>query len=399
MRQKKGSSRMKFAEIAVTVAATLVLAAIVIFLKTRDARDRSQASAPSAVISVLMTRARVSELPIRVPATGSIAAWQEAIVGNESNGLRLTQVRVNVGDTVRRGEVLALLDAEVVEAELAQARAAVAQAEAESLEATANSARAKALKGSGAMSAQQIAQYFAAAQTALARLEAARAAEKRDRVRVAQARVLAPSDGVVTSRTATVGAVVPAGEELFRVIKDGRLEWRAAVSAADLDKLRPGQAVELVIPGRPSIRGELRALAPTISTETRNGLAYVDLPRDSAIRAGAFASGHIEVGQGRALTLPQSAVSLRDGFNYVMQVGANAKVSKRRVDIGRRVGDRIEIVAGLSDGEEVIASGVGFLSDGDPVKVLGRFEGEEATGPAAAAGPGRAFAMPAWGGP
>ncbi|MGO1068894.1 efflux RND transporter periplasmic adaptor subunit [Lysobacter sp. CA199] len=390
---------MKFAEIAITGAAVLVLAAVVTFLKSRDEQGSSQASAPAPVMSVLVTRARASELPIRVPASGSIAAWQEAIVGNESNGLRLTEVRVNIGDTVRSGDVLALLNADVVEAELAEARAAVAQVEAESIEATANSARAKALEGSGAMSAQQIAQYFAAAQTAHARLQAARAAEKRNRVRLAQARVLAPSDGVVTSRTATVGAVVPAGEELFRVIKDGRLEWRAAVSTADLDKLRPGQAVELVIPGRPPIRGELRALAPTISTDTRSGLAYVDLPRDSTIRAGAFASGHIEVGQGRALTLPQSAVLLRDGFNYVLQVGASAKVSKRKVSVGRRAGDRIEIVAGLSESEEVIASGVGFLSDGDMVKVVGRFGGDDATTRAATAGPGRAFAIPAWSGP
>lgn len=384
---------MKLKEIAITGAATVALAAIALFAKTAREPDPAQA-APASVMSVSLTRARAEELPMRVAATGSVAAWREAIVGSESNGLRLTDVRVDVGDAVRRGDVLAVLDAEVVEAELAEARAAVAQVEAEAVEASANALRAKGLEGSGAMSAQQIAQYFAAAQTARARLEAARAAERRQRVRVAQARVLAPDDGVVSSRTATVGAVVPAGEELFRVIKDGRLEWRAVVPAAELDKLRPGQIAFLATAGQPAVSGELRSLAPTISADTRSGLAYVDLPRDTALRAGTFASGYIEVGRRRALTLPQSAVLLRDGFDYVMQVGADAKVAKKKIAVGRRVGDRIEILAGLSPSDDVIASGLSFLSDGDRVEVVAGADGPGAGMAAVAAG--RAFAIPAW---
>ncbi|MBT2748742.1 MULTISPECIES: efflux RND transporter periplasmic adaptor subunit [unclassified Lysobacter] len=376
-----------------------MLAAIVSFLKKEGVKAEPRAVLPTPVMSVALTRARMEELPVRVAANGSVAAWREAIVGSESDGLRLTEVRADVGDTVRRGDVLAVLDAEVVKAELAEASAAVAQVEAEAMEASANASRAKALEGSGAMSAQQIAQYFAAAQTARARLEAARAAQRRHRVRVAQARVLAPDDGVVSSRTATVGAVAPVGEELFRVIKDGRLEWRAVVPAMDLDKLRRGQTASLAIAGQAPVRGELRALAPTISAETRSGLAYVDLPRDAAIRSGAFASGYIEVGRRRALTLPQSAVSLREGFSYVMQVGADAKVSKKKVVVGRRAGARIEIIAGLLQTDDVIASGLGFLSDGDRVDVVVRSGGDDLGDGALAVAAGRAFAAPAWSGP
>jgi RND family efflux transporter MFP subunit len=200
-------------------------------------------------------------------------------------------------------------------------------------------------------------------------VEAARAVEKQNRLRLTQTRVLAPGDGIITSRTATVGAVVPAGQELFRMIKDGRLEWRAEISAADLERLRPGQVAKIV-QDHESIQGELRMVAPTIDTETLSGMAYVDLPRGRSLRAGAFVRGYFEVGNGLALTLPQSAVLLRDGFHYVMCVGPKSDVIAKKVSVGRRAGDRIEITQGLSTSEIVIASGLSFLSDGDTVRVV-----------------------------
>lgn len=325
---------------------------------------------PAPVLSVTVTRAEVSRLPLRVAVTGTIAAWQEASVGAESSGLRLVEVAVNVGDAVRRGQLLARFDAELVQAELAEAVAAVAQAQAAVLEADANAARAKHLDVTGAMSAQQVNQYAVAAATARARLDAARAVERRQRLRLGQTRVLAPDDGIVTSRTATVGAVVASGDELFRVIKDGRLEWRAVVGVDDLDELAPGQIATIACPGDAVIRGTLRMIAPVIDAATRNGLVYVDLPRDPSLRAGAFVRGHIEVGDSTALTLPHRAVLLRDGFSYVMRVGPAATVLLTKVSLGRRVGERIEITSGLSESEIVVASGLGFLSDGDTVRIV-----------------------------
>lgn len=360
------------------VAIVLVVATI-----TSEGEARKAKAPPTPVLSVVMTHARMSTLPIRVPATGNIAAWQEASVGTEADGLRLIAVNVNVGDTVRRGQVLASFNADIVAAELAEARASVAQAEAQVMEAEANARRARELEGSGAMSSQQIDQYVVAAMTARAGLDAMRAIEKKNRLRLAQTRVLAPSDGVITSRAATVGAVVPAGQELFRLIEDGRLEWRAAVAAPEMDKLAPGQNAEITMHGHRPIRGTVRIVGPSIDTQTRNGLVYVDLPRDSALHAGAFARGYLEVGEGTALTLPQSAVLLRDGFNYVMRVGPESNVTMRKVTVGRRIGDRIEIAAGLSASETVVASGLGFLSEGDNVRVVSEADGREVQQPTA----------------
>lgn len=362
---------MKQGRVALT-GAVIIVFLIILIAKSRGERQEQETvpPAPAPVLSVVMTRARVSMLPIRIPATGHIAAWQEASVGTEAEGLQLTKVEVNVGDRVRQGQVLARFKPDMMAAELAEARALVAQAKAQAMEAEANAVRAKSLDKSGVMSAQQVNQHVVAARTAWARLDAASAAEEKSRLRLAQTQVLAPSDGIITARTATVGAVMPAGQELFRLIKDGRLEWRAAVATPDMDRLAVGQVAEFTIQGKKPIRGRVRAVAPSIDTQTHTGLVYVDFPRDDTTQAGAFARGYFEVGESQALTVPQEAVLLRDGFNYVMRLGPKSNVMMTKVAVGRRVGERIEITEGLAASEPIIASGLSFLSEGDTVRVV-----------------------------
>lgn len=113
--------------------------------------DPARAGA-TPVLAVVMTRAQLSTLPLRIPASGNIAPWQEASVGTEADGLQLTEVKVNVGDRVRRGQVLAVFRPEMVVADLAEAQASVAQARARRIEAEANAERARRLDGTGAMS-------------------------------------------------------------------------------------------------------------------------------------------------------------------------------------------------------------------------------------------------------
>jgi RND family efflux transporter MFP subunit len=190
------------------------------------------------------------------------------------------------------------------------------------------------------------------------------------RLRLAQTRVLAPDDGVISARSATVGAVLPAGEELFRLIRNARLEWRAEVAASELVKLKPGQLARVTLASGASVEGRLRQVAPMIDMQTRNGLVFVDLPADGAARAGMFAQGDFEVGVARLLTLPQSAVLQRDGFSYVWQVGPAFTVIQKRVTVGPRAGERIAISGGIDATAQVVVAGVGFLSDGDRVRVV-----------------------------
>jgi RND family efflux transporter MFP subunit len=348
----------------------VTLAAAAAVVQVASAQPSGQQPAAQPALAVTVIQPQQAQLPIRIAANGNIAAWQEASVGTQANGLMLSEVRVNVGDRVRRGQVLAVFEAAPVAADYAHSRAALAEAEAALGEAAANGQRARDMQSSGALSAQQITQYLTAERVAQARLAAAQALAETQGLRLAQTRVLAPDDGVISARSATVGAVLPTGQELFRLIRRGRLEWRAEVPAPELVRLKPGQVATVTPVGGDPIRGTLRMVSPTVDTQTRNGLVYVDLPSGSSARAGMFARGDIAIGTGSpTLTLPQGAVLLREGFHYVLKVGLDSRVIQNKVKIGRRAGDRIEILAGVDAGSKVVAAGGAFLGDGDLVQV------------------------------
>ena len=156
---------------------------------------------------------------------------------------------------------------------------------------------------------------------------------------------------------------------MFRLIRGGRLEWRAEVPSADLGRVKPGAAAVLIAPGGETGKGAVRAVAPSIDPQTRNGLVYVDLPASPAVRAGMFARGEFELGRAPALTLPQTAIVLREGFATLFRLEGEDRVAQVKVVLGRRSGERIEVVSGLQAGMRVVESGAGFLADGDAVKV------------------------------
>jgi RND family efflux transporter MFP subunit len=361
---------------AVALAVALLLAPV-------GTRAQTPAAAPVAKPALTVA----VEVPTQVnwgqalTANGSVAAWQEASVGSQANGLRLAEVRAEVGDRVKAGQVLAVFDAEGVQAEAAQTRAALAEAQANAAEAQANADRARSLQSTGALSEQQIAQYTTAAVTAAARVASAQALLAVQELRLKHAQVLAPDSGTVSARTATVGAVVPAGTELFRLIRQGRLEWRAEVTAADLARVKPGQAVTVKAASGAQAQGRVRTVGPTVDPQTRAALVYVDLlpGTPESIKPGMFATGQLALGGSAATTVPQQSVVNRDGFTYVFvladgKTGAEgtARVQRLKVQAGRRVGDRVEISGGLPDGvpPALVTQGAGFLNDGDLVKVV-----------------------------
>jgi RND family efflux transporter MFP subunit len=363
------TSQMKPLVLAATTLLLAVSGGTALLVHAQDNKAPA-AAAPRPALTVTATTPLRATVATAVAANGNIAAWQEAIVGAEANGMRLADVLVNVGDVVRKGQTLARFDSAMAHADLAQSRATVAEAEAHLAEAAANAQRARDLQPSGALSAQQVAQLLTAERTAQARLEAVKAAQQVQQLRLLHAEVLAPDSGVISARSATVGAVVPAGSELFRLIRQGRLEWRGEVAAAELAQIRRGQKVRVDGAGAP-VTGTVRQVAPTVDAATRNALVYVDLPDTGGrLKAGMFARGEFATGSSTALTLPQSAVLLRDGFSYVFTVGADNRVAQGKVATGRRSGDRVEILQGLDEKARVVASGGGFLADGDTVRVV-----------------------------
>ena len=327
------------------------------------------ASKPSLTVTV--TTPQTANMAQKIKANGSLAAWQEAVVGAQANGLSITEVRVNVGDRVQRGDVLALLQADALRAELAQAEAALAEATASAQEAKAQAERARSLQQQGFFSNAQLSQALAAEASAAARVQSARAVVQLQNVRLAQTQVRAPDAGVISARQASVGSVVGAGTELFRLIRQGRIEWRAEVTATELGRIQLGAPVQLKAASGQVLQGKVRMVAPSVDAQTRNALVYVDLPAQTgSARAGMFAQGEITLGQSQALTLPQSAVVVRDGFSYVYSVGADQKVSQIKVQTGRQSADRVEVMAGLKADARVVTGGGAFLNHGDTVRVV-----------------------------
>lgn len=367
------------------MAACMLVAGGLVLLALQPAA--ADAVAPSATskpaLTVTLTQARSGTLPIKLTANGNLAAWQEASIGAEASGLRVQELLVQVGDRVQRGQLLARFAPEPVQAEVALARAALSEATANAAEAAANADRARAVQGTGALSAQQINVYLTQELTAKSRVESAKAQLDTQLLRLSYTRVLAPDAGIISSRSATVGAVLGAGTEMFRLIRQGRLEWRAELTSSELSQVAVGTPVLVTAPGGAQTQGRVRMVAPTVDAQTRNGLVYVDLaapkggktaqPAAGALEAfkpGMFARGEFALGSSSAMTLPHSAVLVRDGFSYVMRVGADNKISQRKVQTGRRLGEQVEILAGVAVDDRLVASGVSFLTEGDLVRVV-----------------------------
>lgn len=362
--------------IAIAIA-VLAVAAGAYFFSARPHDAATAASQPKAApkpaLTVTAALPESTRLAVTLAANGNIAAWQEAVIGAESSGLRLTEVRVNVGDVVKAGQVLATFSTDSVQADVAQARASLLEAQANAADAAANAERARSLQSSGALSAQQINQYLTLEKTAKARAEAAQAVLGAQQLRGRQTQVLAPDSGVISARSATVGAVVGSGAELFRMIRQGRLEWRAEVTSAELGRIQPGMPVSVVPASGGELRGRVRMLAPSVDPQTRAALVYVDLPpaaaKGSTARAGMFARGEFGLGESTVLTIPQRALVVRDGFNYLFRLGEGNRVSQLKVQTGRLAGERVEVVSGLPADARIVVNGAGFLNDGDLVRI------------------------------
>ena len=357
------------------VASVALVCALLVWSGASAAADAPKPVAKAA-LTVSVVQATRNAAPVKLAANGGLAAWQEASVGAEANGLRIAELHAAVGDSVQKGQVLLTLDAESVQADVALARAALAEAQATSNDAVANAARARAVDGSGALSAQQVNQYLTQEQVAKARVDSAKAQLDAQLLRLKHTQVLSPDAGVISARSATVGAVVGAGTELFKLIRQGRLEWRGEVTAAEMGRITAGMPVLLTAPGGAQRQGRVRMVAPTVDVATRNGLVYVDVLSPlgngaaAAFKPGMYARGEFSLGSSSALTVPQTAVVVRDGFSYVYRLGADNRVGQTKVQTGRALGDSIEILSGIKPEDKLVASGGSFLSDGDLVKVV-----------------------------
>ncbi|TCN27570.1 efflux RND transporter periplasmic adaptor subunit [Sinorhizobium americanum] len=326
-----------------------------------------QSAAPALTVSVAVPARR--DWPETVPASGWLKPWQEAVIASETSGLRVTDVLVDVGSVVTKGQTLVRLSQESVLADLRKQAAAVETAKANLAKAKANADRARQLRPSGAISDEKIAERLTDEQMAVASLESQKAALDSQKIKLAQTTVTAVDDGLITSRTADLGAVVSTGTELFRLIRQQRVEWQAEVSARYLPRISEGLSVEVNGPDERPIQGRVRLVGPSVSTETGRAMVYVTLPADVHPRVGLYVTGSIELKTTSALTVPETAIVFRDGISYVFTVGADRRVQRVRAETGRRKDGQVEIVSGIDQSSRIVASGGAFLSDNNLVNI------------------------------
>jgi RND family efflux transporter MFP subunit len=335
----------------------------------------ARAQGPTAAPALTVTAAQVERemWPEEVRAAGAIEPWQEAVVSAQVGGQRLVEILAEVGDAVRAGQVLARFDAAALRAEEAELLASLQQAEASLREAEANRERALAVKVRQLLSEQDVTRQVTQADVSRAQLAGAQARLATQRLELSYVEVKAPDAGVVSARAATLGAVPQLGEELFRLIRQSRLEWRGELTAQQLARVSPGDAVDLALPGGEHVTARVRQLAPTLRDETRLALVYADLPADTAARAGMYAEGTVMLEESTALVVPSASVVIRDGRNYLFVLtgdDGSARVAARQVEVGRRVAGGVEIRGGLEPGTRIVEQGAGFLNDGDLVRVV-----------------------------
>ncbi|MBH0238379.1 efflux RND transporter periplasmic adaptor subunit [Methylobrevis albus] len=333
--------------------------------------SHAQQQTEAAALTVAVVRPVARQWAETVPASGWLKPWHEAVIASEIGGLRITEVLVDVGSVVSKGQPLVRLAQESALAELRQQEAAVETATADLAKAQANAARARKVQGSGALSDEQVNDYLIGEQTATASLASAEAVLDGQRIKVDQTIITAVDDGLITSRSAQLGAVVSSGTELFRLVRQQRVEWQAEVSARYLRGMKEGLVAAIDGPDGTRIEGKVRLVGPTVSTSTGRAIVYVTLPTGRTPPSGLYATGRIELQTTPALTVPETSLLFRDGLNYVFTVNEESRVRRVRVETGRRNAGDVEILSGIDEAARVVRSGGAFLSDNALVRVEG----------------------------
>ena len=368
-----------------TIVGAVVVIAVAIFAASRLMSHKPVVAQVLPVQTITVGTVVQAPMGRSLVVNGSLAAWDELPVGTEAGGLAITQVEVEEGDTVVKGQLLAKLDDSVLKAEMAQAEAAVAQAEAgvrkaEAMAGTASSdvRRAKELSKNGYISGQIAEQRETTEATASADVNVARqnlattqAMAQERAAQLAQTEIRAPTDGIISKRMATLGNVVSVGEQLYKMIRDSRVELRAEVPEMDLARLKAGQVATIVANDESPQRfdGKIRLIGATVDPATRIGMVYIALPNDPALKPGMFVHGEIKTGTGNVLQVPEEAVVYKDAKPAVFVVGEDNHAKLRMVETGARTNHAVEIVSGVTAGERVALAGAGYLKDNDLVRV------------------------------
>ena len=335
-----------------------------------EAGKKAATAAQGAGQTVTAATAVLVNQPRTVTASGTVSAWEEVPVGAETGGLTAIAVYVDEGTYVRQGQLLVKLNDEVLQAQLRQQQAGVASAEANAAREDAALVRAEELRGRGFLSQASLDTAIANQRSARAQLSSAQAALSETRTRLDQTSIRAPVAGMISSRSVTRGQIVQPGSELFRMVRDGRLELDAEIPEAELRMVRAGMSATIVSDQAAGATGSVRIVTPEVNAQTRLGIARISLSPGSGLRPGMFARATIDLGAQPAVVVPSDAVIFREGKAGVYTIGARNAVHFNPITTGVRNGTQVQVVSGLEANRQVVVQGAGFLGEGDVVTVV-----------------------------
>ena len=357
-----------------TLFAAIGLAVLLVgFAMVRSSAKDKAVPAPTPGMSVTTIEMQAGDVTRGIVANGTVFPWQEIIISPEVGGYRVAAVNVDVGDRVKRGQELVRLSDVLLASDVNSKKANLQSAQATLDNAASAHRRARSLTTSGALSQADVDKLRSEELAAQARVEVAKADLEAAELRVRYTHVTAPDDGIISARMVAVGQTASIGGEMLRMVRQGRVEWRAEIPEARMRDIHTGQLVRLTTADGSVLDGKVRTVSPTIESTTRAGLIYVDIESENA-RPGMYARGEIILDNKAAQMVPIASLVIQDGYNYVFVVNAEPAgqqtVQRRRVETGMVKGNAIEIVSGIQPGEHIVEKGAGFLKDGDRVTVV-----------------------------
>lgn len=352
-------------------------------LATKDDKvhttNNTQQSDIKPVMSVEAITPTIDTVQQEVTASGTITGQDIAEVGAKISGMAIDSVLVDVGDTVKKGQVLATLDARKVAAEISTSEAQIATATANLDKATSDLARISPLVEIGAISREQFESYKTAKINAEANLKSAKAQAYKASVAASDTQVLAPVSGIISQNNANVG-MMTTGTTLFSIVKDGQLEWQAGIPADKIDQISPNQPVIIDTPNNAqNATGRVTHIAPTANA-TGEIVAFVKIDNPSVLRGGMYAQGRFISQLVPSPTLPIGVVTTTDGYSYVWVLSKDMPNKPKLADTLYYANRQkltvvsttdTAVVVDLPKQTLVVKQSGNFLNDGDIVRLVG----------------------------
>jgi membrane fusion protein, multidrug efflux system len=367
---------------------------IAAFLTACGSKQQAQEPAPAVVSGVAVVTVHTQPTPDYYEAVGTVKSGTTSVLGAEISGT-VRKVSVKEGDRVRRGQLLAVIDSRVQQAQLevaaagieesnqglAEVKQALQTAQADRKFAEATFQRYKALLAKKSVSQQEYDNAETRYKGAVANEMATQAKLKQMEARQRQAqarhnsaatvlsysRIVSPIDGVVTAKSVDEGSLVMPGAPLITVEETGHFQLDASVPERFLGLIRVGEHVPVKV-GSQQAEGRVIEVVPAADPATRTFVAKVELPRDCNCQSGQYGSADFAIGTGNRLLVPSDALVQRGELEGLFVIDSRGVAYYRLVKTGEAFGKQIEILSGLADGERVAISKIDQLSDGARVQ-------------------------------